>query len=114
MIRRVGVAPHRSHRVLVAAGCPTEAEVDPARIQKRLDTGYCDIMETDLDKALADLNASDIAVIVGGVIAYRQDQKRRRLLYHWARSRGLRRHSGDPVRAGVLRASQGRLQRCRA
>ena len=27
-------------------------EVDPARIQKRLDTGYCDIMETDLDKAL--------------------------------------------------------------
>ena len=28
-------------------------EVDPSRIKKRLDTGYCDIMETDLDKALA-------------------------------------------------------------
>ncbi|MCP4583557.1 MAG: urocanate hydratase [candidate division Zixibacteria bacterium] len=27
-------------------------EVDPARIQKRLDSGYCDVMETDLDKAL--------------------------------------------------------------
>ena len=28
-------------------------EVDPERIQKRLDTGYLDVMETDLDKALA-------------------------------------------------------------
>lgn len=28
-------------------------EVDPARIQKRLDTDYCNVIETDLDKALA-------------------------------------------------------------
>src|SRR5204863_7575538 len=26
-------------------------EVDPARIQRRIDTGYCDRMETDLDEA---------------------------------------------------------------
>jgi urocanate hydratase len=31
-------------------------EVDPERIQKRLDTGYCDIMETNLDNALAQIN----------------------------------------------------------
>ncbi|HWQ53616.1 MAG TPA: urocanate hydratase [Bryobacteraceae bacterium] len=28
-------------------------DVDPARIRKRLETGYCDRMETDLDRALA-------------------------------------------------------------
>jgi urocanate hydratase len=28
-------------------------EVDPARIRKRIETGYCDLMETDLDRALA-------------------------------------------------------------
>jgi len=28
-------------------------EIDPARIKRRLDSGYCDVMETDLDKALA-------------------------------------------------------------
>ena len=34
-------------------------EVDPARIRKRIETGYCDLMETDLDRALA---AADDAV----------------------------------------------------
>jgi urocanate hydratase len=28
-------------------------EVDPARIRKRIETGYCDLMETDVDRALA-------------------------------------------------------------
>jgi urocanate hydratase len=28
-------------------------EVDPARIRKRIDTGYCDVMTADLDEALA-------------------------------------------------------------
>jgi len=28
-------------------------EVDPARIQRRLETGYCDRMSTDLEQALA-------------------------------------------------------------
>ena len=36
-------------------------EVDPARIQKRLDTGYCDVMETDLDKALAKIDEATAA-----------------------------------------------------
>ncbi len=33
-------------------------EVDPARIAKRLETGYCDRMATDLDDALAQLRAA--------------------------------------------------------
>jgi urocanate hydratase len=28
-------------------------EIDPARIRRRVDNGYCDVMETNLDKALA-------------------------------------------------------------
>ena len=34
-IRRVGVAPHRPHRVLVAARRPAEPEVDAPRVQRR-------------------------------------------------------------------------------
>lgn len=30
-------------------------DVDPARIRRRVETGYCDRMETDLDRALADV-----------------------------------------------------------
>lgn len=33
-------------------GVILDVEVDPSRIQKRLDTGYCDVMVDDLDKAL--------------------------------------------------------------
>lgn len=36
-------------------------EVDPAHIKKRLDTGYCDIMETDLDKALTRIDKAKSA-----------------------------------------------------
>jgi len=34
-----------------------------------------------------------VAAIGLGILGYRQDQKRRRLLFHWARSRGLARSS---------------------
>jgi urocanate hydratase len=37
----------------MAGGVMLAVEVDESRIQKRLDTGYLDAMETDLDKALA-------------------------------------------------------------
>ncbi len=33
-------------------------EVDPMRIKRRLDTGYCDLMETELDSALAKIEAA--------------------------------------------------------
>jgi len=33
-------------------------EVDPARIKRRLDTGYCDLMETELDSALAKIESA--------------------------------------------------------
>jgi urocanate hydratase len=36
-------------------------EVDPTRIAKRLETGYCDRMATDLDDALAQLRAAQAA-----------------------------------------------------
>ena len=36
-------------------------EVDPARIKKRLDTGYCDVMETDLNKALSSIDKAKSA-----------------------------------------------------
>ncbi len=36
-------------------------EVDPSRIEKRLETGYCDRMATDLDAALAELRAAQAA-----------------------------------------------------
>jgi urocanate hydratase len=38
--------------VTMNEGVILDVEVDPSRIQKRLDTGYCDVMEDDLDKAL--------------------------------------------------------------
>ncbi len=38
--------------VTMNEGVILDVEVDPARIQKRLDTGYCDVMVDDLDKAL--------------------------------------------------------------
>ena len=40
-------------------------EVDPERIQWRVDTGYCDRMETDLDRALEALDAADGALSIG-------------------------------------------------
>jgi len=40
-------------------------EMDPARIQKRLETGYCDRMCTDLETALQMLDESDGALSVG-------------------------------------------------
>jgi len=36
-------------------------EVDPGRIQKRLDTGYCDRMTDDLDEALAQAETAKVA-----------------------------------------------------
>jgi urocanate hydratase len=36
-------------------------EVDASRIQKRLETGYCDRMATDLDRAIAELRAAQAA-----------------------------------------------------
>jgi urocanate hydratase len=38
--------------------CFLGVEVDPARIKRRLDTGYCDRVETSLDRALAALDAT--------------------------------------------------------
>jgi urocanate hydratase len=38
--------------VTMNEGVILDVEVDPSRIQKRLDTGYCDVMVDDLDKAL--------------------------------------------------------------
>jgi urocanate hydratase len=38
--------------VTMNEGVCLDVEVDPARIKKRLDTGYCDRMSTDLDEAL--------------------------------------------------------------
>lgn len=38
-------------------------EVDPARIQKRIDTGYCDRMSSDLDSAIEQLRAAQAAGI---------------------------------------------------
>jgi urocanate hydratase len=43
-------------------------DVDPVRIQRRVDTGYCDRMETDLDRALAlvlDARSTGSALSVG-------------------------------------------------
>jgi urocanate hydratase len=43
-------------------------DVDPVRIQRRVDTGYCDRMETDLDRALSlvlDARAKGTALSVG-------------------------------------------------
>ena len=43
-------------------------DVDPARIQKRLDTGYCDVMTADLDDAVAQVEqarADAVALSVG-------------------------------------------------
>jgi urocanate hydratase len=48
--------------------CFLGVDVDPARIQKRLDTGYCDRMSTNLDQALDMLNDArhhDRALSVG-------------------------------------------------
>jgi urocanate hydratase len=39
--------------ITLAEGVCLAVEVDPQRIQRRLDTGYCDEMQTDLDTALA-------------------------------------------------------------
>ncbi len=33
-------------------GCMLAVEVDPARIERRVQTGYCDVMSSDLDEAL--------------------------------------------------------------
>jgi urocanate hydratase len=38
--------------VTMNEGVILDVEVDPSRIQKRLDSGYCDVMVDDLDKAL--------------------------------------------------------------
>ncbi|MBI4725780.1 urocanate hydratase [candidate division TA06 bacterium] len=38
--------------VTMNEGVILDVEVDPSRIQKRLDTGYCNVMADDLDKAL--------------------------------------------------------------
>lgn len=38
--------------VTMNEGVILDVEVDPTRIRKRLDTGYCDVMVDDLDKAL--------------------------------------------------------------
>ncbi|MCU0607146.1 MAG: urocanate hydratase [Candidatus Edwardsbacteria bacterium] len=38
--------------VTMNGGVVLDVEVDPARIQKRLETGYCDVMRNDLDDAL--------------------------------------------------------------
>ena len=38
--------------VTMNGGVVLNVEVDPARIQKRIDTGYCDVMRVDLDNAL--------------------------------------------------------------
>ena len=38
--------------VTMNEGVILDVEVDPARIQKRLETGYCDVMRNDLDDAL--------------------------------------------------------------
>ncbi len=40
-------------------------EVDPWRIQRRVETGYCDVMATDLDKALGLLDAAESSLSVG-------------------------------------------------
>lgn len=40
-------------------------EIDPTRIQKRLETGYLDKQATDLDEALAMLDATDRPISVG-------------------------------------------------
>jgi urocanate hydratase len=39
--------------ITLTEGVCLAVEVDPAHIQRRLDTGYCDEMQTDLDTALA-------------------------------------------------------------
>ncbi|MBI4369059.1 MAG: urocanate hydratase [Elusimicrobia bacterium] len=41
----------------MAGGCLLAVEVDPARIKRRLETGYLDAMETDLEKALQRVRA---------------------------------------------------------
>lgn len=40
-------------------------EVDPWRIQRRVETGYCDVMATDLDKALGLLDEAESCLSVG-------------------------------------------------
>ncbi len=40
-------------------------EVDPWRIQRRVETGYCDVMATELDEALRLLDESDKGLSVG-------------------------------------------------
>jgi urocanate hydratase len=40
-------------------------EVDPRRIQRRVETGYCDLMATDLDEALKLLDQAKGAISVG-------------------------------------------------
>jgi len=42
----------------MAGACFLGVEVDPWRIQRRMETGYCDRMEKDLDKALEQINAA--------------------------------------------------------
>ncbi len=39
--------------VTMAGGVCLAVEVDPARVQRRVETRYCDVMETSLDRALA-------------------------------------------------------------
>ncbi len=42
--------------VTMNGGCVLAVEVDPARIRRRVETGYCDRMSEDLDEALAALS----------------------------------------------------------
>ncbi len=39
--------------VTMNEGVIIDVEVDPERIKRRLDTGYCDVMETDVERAVA-------------------------------------------------------------
>jgi len=51
--------------VTMNGGCCLAVEVDPERIRRRVDTGYCDRMETDLDHALQALDAADGPLAIG-------------------------------------------------
>ncbi len=51
--------------ITMADGKCLAVEVDPWRIQRRVETGYCDHMATSLDEALEMLNKNDEPVSVG-------------------------------------------------
>ena len=44
--------------VTMAGGVCLAVEVDPARVRRRVETGYCDVMETSLDAALSRAEAA--------------------------------------------------------